>query len=87
MGTFRVGCTIGHIVDRARSATLDGLLVDTGSEYTWVPEKVLESLGIDREKKDLAEDLVFEENYLGKTDSTFTLNFSTGSAMGVALLQ
>ena len=37
-----------------------------------------------REKKDLAEDLVFEENYLGKTDSTFTLNFSTGSAMVLA---
>ena len=30
-----------------------------------------------REKTDLAEDLVFYENYLGKTDATFTLNFST----------
>jgi glutamate decarboxylase len=37
-----------------------------------------------REKDDLAQDLVFEENYLGKTDSTFTLNFSTGSAMVLA---
>ena len=37
-----------------------------------------------REKDDLAQDLVFEENYLGKTDATFTLNFSTGSAMVVA---
>ena len=37
-----------------------------------------------REKADLAKDLVFEENYLGKTDSTFTLNFSTGSAMVLA---
>src|SRR4051812_7176150 len=37
-----------------------------------------------REKADLAGDLVFEENYLGKTDSTFTLNFSTGSAMVLA---
>src|SRR6476619_616243 len=37
-----------------------------------------------REKADLAEDLVFEENYLGKTDKTFTLNFSTGSAMVLA---
>ena len=27
---------------------------------------------------------MFEENYLGKTDSTFTLNFSTGSAMVLA---
>jgi glutamate decarboxylase len=37
-----------------------------------------------REKGDLAPDLVFTENYLGKTDSTFTLNFSTGSAMVLA---
>jgi glutamate decarboxylase len=37
-----------------------------------------------REKADLAQDLVFEENYLGKTDATFTLNFSTGSAMVLA---
>jgi glutamate decarboxylase len=37
-----------------------------------------------RETSDLARDLVFEENYLGKTDSTFTLNFSTGSAMVLA---
>jgi glutamate decarboxylase len=37
-----------------------------------------------REKTDLPEDLVFYENYLGKTDATFTLNFSTGSAMVLA---
>ncbi len=37
-----------------------------------------------RETADLARELVFEENYLGKTDSTFTLNFSTGSAMVLA---
>jgi len=33
---------------------------------------------------DLPEDLVFYENYLGKRDATFTLNFSTGSAMVLA---
>jgi glutamate decarboxylase len=37
-----------------------------------------------RERSDLAEELVFEENYLGKTDATFTLNFSTGSSMVLA---
>src|SRR5215211_7706002 len=37
-----------------------------------------------RENSDLAEDLVFYENYLGKTDATFTLNFSTGSSMVLA---
>ena len=37
-----------------------------------------------REKSDLPDDLVFYENYLGKRDATFTLNFSTGSAMVLA---
>jgi glutamate decarboxylase len=37
-----------------------------------------------REESDLAEDLVFYENYLGKVDATFTLNFSTGAAMVLA---
>ncbi|MGA8746745.1 MAG: glutamate decarboxylase [Solirubrobacterales bacterium] len=37
-----------------------------------------------RESADLAEDLVFYENYLGKKDATFTLNFSTGAAMVLA---
>jgi glutamate decarboxylase len=37
-----------------------------------------------REPSDLPDDLVFSENYLGKTDKTFTLNFSTGSSMVLA---
>lgn len=30
------------------------ILVDTVSEYTWVPAATLERIGIDREKKDVA---------------------------------
>jgi glutamate decarboxylase len=37
-----------------------------------------------REPDDLPDDLVFYENYLGKRDATFTLNFSTGAAMVLA---
>jgi glutamate decarboxylase len=33
---------------------------------------------------ELPKDLVFMENYLGKEDATFTLNFSTGSSMVLA---
>jgi len=29
------------------------MLVDTGSEYTWIPERTLESIGVNREKKDV----------------------------------
>jgi glutamate decarboxylase len=37
-----------------------------------------------KEPSDLPDDLVFYENYLGKRDATFTLNFSTGAAMVLA---
>ena len=37
-----------------------------------------------RDRSELPEDLVFYENYLGKVDATFTLNFSTGAAMVLA---
>ena len=53
MGTFSVGCKIANHLDRSKVAKIPRLLVDTGSEYTWVPETTLEKLGIDREKKDL----------------------------------
>lgn len=54
MGTFHVGCKLENIADRSKSATIPKVLVDTGSEYTWIPEPILEKLGIYREKKDLA---------------------------------
>jgi predicted aspartyl protease len=53
VGTFRVDGLVMHIVDRQKTAAVPGMLVDTGSEYTWVPAKVVESLGVEREKKDL----------------------------------
>ncbi|MBI4579937.1 MAG: aspartyl protease family protein [Planctomycetes bacterium] len=54
MGTCHTSCRIENTVDRTRAARIPKLLVDTGSEYTWVPEKMLEHIGIDREKKDVA---------------------------------
>jgi predicted aspartyl protease len=53
MGTFHIGAKIESLVDRGRSKTVAKLLVDTGSEYTWVPASTLDGLGIAREKKDL----------------------------------
>src|SRR5258708_2373552 len=54
MGTFRVDCTIENWTAGAKSATVPGMLVDSGSEHTWVPRGVLESIGIERQKKDIA---------------------------------
>jgi predicted aspartyl protease len=53
VGTFHTRCTIQNSVDRTKSAVIPKILVDTGSEYTWVPESTLEKLGVDREKKDV----------------------------------
>lgn len=53
MGTFHVGAKISHVSHRNHSAVLPKLLVDTGSEYTWIPAQILEKIGIQREKKDL----------------------------------
>jgi predicted aspartyl protease len=53
MGTFRTDCVVANILNRAKSATLNKVLVDTGSEYTWAPTEVLQRLNIRREKKDV----------------------------------
>jgi predicted aspartyl protease len=53
MGTFYVRSKIENHVDRSKSVVVPKLLVDTGSDYTWIPAKSLEKIGAAREKKDL----------------------------------
>ena len=53
MGTFYARCKLENPSDRSRSVVIRKLLVDTGSELTWVSERMLERIGIGREKKDL----------------------------------
>lgn len=53
MGTFYTKCKIENPTDRTRSVVIPKLLVDSGSEYTWVSERSLERIGIRPEKKDV----------------------------------
>ncbi|MBI2060806.1 MAG: retroviral-like aspartic protease family protein [Nitrospirae bacterium] len=53
MGTFHVDCKVEHHVERRRSVRIPKALVDTGSEFTWIPADKLERIGVVREKKDL----------------------------------
>jgi len=53
MGTFNISCRIENHRNRSKAARISRLLVDTGSEYTWVPTTLLEKIGVAREKKDL----------------------------------
>lgn len=52
MGTFHVGCLIVNHVERRRTARVPKLLVDTGSEHTWIASDTLEKIGVTREKRD-----------------------------------
>ena len=51
MGAFRTSIEIENPARRGERRTLDNVLVDTGAELSWVPAAILESLGIEREKR------------------------------------
>jgi predicted aspartyl protease len=53
MGTFHTSCKVENHADRTKSVRIARLLVDTGSEYTWLPAVKLEKIGVEREKKDV----------------------------------
>jgi predicted aspartyl protease len=46
MGIFRTTIGIENLAAPGRIAHLSEALVDTGSEFTWAPRRVVESLGI-----------------------------------------
>ncbi len=54
MGTFHVAALVENHTDRKKSVRVAKLLVDTGSEHTWLPESILEKIGVKREKKDVS---------------------------------
>ena len=54
MGTFYIGALIENHANRKRSTQISKILVDTGSEHTWLPESTLEKIGVQREKKDVS---------------------------------
>ncbi len=51
MGTFRTDIEIENPAAPGERRRVEALLVDTGSELTWVPSSLLESLGIERMKQ------------------------------------
>ncbi len=53
MGAFHTSCKIENHIDRSRYIRIPKLLVDTGSEYTWIPAAKLEKISVNREKKDI----------------------------------
>ena len=53
VGSFTVDCEVASTRNPGRTIRVPRMLVDSGSEYTWIPEPVLRELGIRVVKKDL----------------------------------
>ena len=54
MGTFHTNCEIENPAERQRSALLSKLLVDTGSEFTWIAATTLDRIGVRHEQKEVS---------------------------------
>jgi predicted aspartyl protease len=50
MGTFRIDIAVEHPARRGKRVGIEHVLVDTGSEFTWIPTPALEQLGVERER-------------------------------------
>ena len=50
MGSFRISIEIENPVRPGPREVLESVLVDTGAELSWIPSRILESLGIARRK-------------------------------------
>ena len=53
MGLFNVGCSIANHQDRTRSVRAPKVMVDAGSELTWIRQRHLEKIGVEPEEKKL----------------------------------
>jgi predicted aspartyl protease len=47
MGIFRTPISVAHVARPDERCTLADVMVDTGSEYNWIPRSVLEDLGVE----------------------------------------
>ncbi len=52
MGIFRTTVAVAHLARPDERRELADVMVDTGSEYNWLPRSVLEELGVRAERVD-----------------------------------
>jgi predicted aspartyl protease len=52
MGIFRTTLGVAHLARPDERTTLQNVMVDTGSEYNWIPREILETLAIEPERID-----------------------------------
>src|SRR5438128_2525454 len=52
MGVFYISCEVQGIEAGNRALSVDGLLVDSGAELTWLPAEILAQAGVTVVKRD-----------------------------------
>ena len=52
MGVFYIDCTVENMAEPDKSAHVEQLIVDTGSEFTWLAQDVLTQIGVRVRKPD-----------------------------------
>jgi clan AA aspartic protease len=52
VGCFYADVVVLNVKDESQKATVQHLLVDTGAESSWIPQEILENIGVVRRKKD-----------------------------------
>src|SRR5713101_3878761 len=53
MGVFYVDCTVENMASPDKSALIEKLIVETGSEFTWIPKDSLSEVGVGVRKRDV----------------------------------
>ena len=83
MGIFRTSISIASFAAPDHQLSLDDVLVDTGSEYNWIPGELLESLGVvpvRRDRFETADGRVLER------DVGFALIFAAERSAAAAMV-
>jgi predicted aspartyl protease len=88
MGIFRTTIYIQRVDGAGEPRALHDVIVDTGSEFTWVPASVLEELGVVRRRQQrfrladgsvIARDLGYAIVHAGGTEAPDLVVFAEGT--------
>lgn len=52
MGIFRTTIEVAHVSDPGERRAIADVMVDTGSEYNWIPRALLDELSVERVRVD-----------------------------------
>jgi predicted aspartyl protease len=83
MGIFRTSIAVASMSAPDHRVVLDGVMVDTGSEYNWIPRSLLASLGVvpaRRDRFETADGRVLER------DVGFALIYAGGRSAATAVV-